>query len=306
MIFGSLSAADARPHYTTFLIGGVSAYPLAVNANGYIAGFSGVNGFLRAPDGTAVTFDPDGAQSVQAWGLNNSNEITGYYQTSIQHGFVRTADGTITTFDPEGSTTTYALGINDQGAVTGFWFDSGGKGHGFIRAADGSITSFDAPGATFTGSTSINSKGAVTGWWNPGIQGFVRTAGGRFTSFDCPGASMTIGTGIDRAGAIAGYCFFNDGFHGFLRSADGTITTFDPPDNRYGTQTQGINDRGAITGTYRDAKGQTRGFVRSHAGTIVEFHLRGYVTQPTAINDAGAIVGSAYKHRINYGFLRTR
>lgn len=189
--------------------------------------------------------------------------------------------------------------------------------HGFVRTADGTVTSFDYPGALITEGYSINSNGAVAGWWGNAVvmHGLLRTADGRLKSFDCPGASNTLGLSINRAGTIAGACFFNDSFHGFFRTSNGTITTVDAPHSVW-TEAVGIDDKGAITGFYYDAKERSYGFVRNPAGIIKEFFVQvdgpGIYscpcgTSPTAINDAGAIVGTAdTKGGLTYGFLRTK
>ncbi len=52
---------------------------------------------------------------------------------------------------------------------------------------------------------------------------------------------------------------------GQVASAD-SFTTFDPPDST-GTEPEGINDSGVITGNYNDGS-QFRGFVRASDGTF--------------------------------------
>lgn len=115
----------AKAEYTIFLVQDTSTIPTGVNFNGYIAGYDNTGaGFLRAPDGTVATFVPPGSTLTFVDGLNNSEEISGWYQgNSTEAGFVRTADGTITSFNPPGSVFTFANGINDEGTVTGSWDD---------------------------------------------------------------------------------------------------------------------------------------------------------------------------------------
>lgn len=54
-------------------------------------------------------------------------------------------------------------------------------------------------------------------------------------------------------------------YHGFVRAPHGKITTYDVPGagtgSGQGTQTSGINNPGAITGDYIDAKGVFHGYL---------------------------------------------
>jgi hypothetical protein len=75
-----------------------------------------------------------------------------------------------------------------------------------------------------------------------------------------------------------------------------------------------INNAGAITGYYLDAKNVFHGFVRSRDGKFTTFEAPGADTNagdfngtlPNAINDAGAITGVYYDaQNLGHGFLRS-
>src|SRR5205823_5520934 len=85
-----------------------------INRSGEIAGFyvdaSGVNhGFVRASNGTLLTFDAPGAGSSGGQGtfipfgccLNDNGEIAGFYTDAsrVNHGFVRAPGGAFATFE---------------------------------------------------------------------------------------------------------------------------------------------------------------------------------------------------------------
>jgi len=77
-----------------------------------------VNGFLYA-NGTFTTIAFPGASSTTPTGINNLDEIVGYYSdTSGQHGFTY-LNGTFNTFDLPGSLATMPLGVNDLGEIVG-------------------------------------------------------------------------------------------------------------------------------------------------------------------------------------------
>jgi hypothetical protein len=172
---------------------------------------------------------------------------------------------------------TVPIGVNLRGNITGWYFDATGVGHGFLRSADGTITTFDAPGAgtnpnTFGGtfSNGINVKGSVAGYVNDanGVShGFVRTSDGKFTMFDAPGADLN------------------------------------PADER-GTIFTGINDLGAVSGSYFDSTGLAHGFLLKPSGSFSSFEAPGAALLGTVpdgpLNIEGSIVGFYMDANIQY------
>jgi hypothetical protein len=102
-----------------------------------------------------------------------------------------------------------------------------------------------------------------------------------FRTFDAPGAGTgdldnfrgTVPTGILPDGTIAGAVYdSSDVLHAFVRAPNGVITTFDAPGagtgHHQGTAAEGMNAKGAITGSVIDANNATyRAFLRSADGT---------------------------------------
>jgi hypothetical protein len=165
------------------------------------------------------------------------------------------------------------------------------------------ITIFDVPGSSGTSPASINAGGSITGVYSNGSTlGFVRAPDGTFTTFAPPGVGGG-GIAINTAGVVAGNdTDSNSVTHGFVRTADGTIQSFDAPGAGTGvyegTLAYGINNKGAITGTW--INGDTNplgdriphGYVRDAAGNFAEFDPPGsYSTQPLSINTKGAVTG---------------
>jgi hypothetical protein len=126
----------------------------SINPGGATAGIyydvnSVVHSFLRASDGTFVTFDAPGAgttpfsfpaQGTFANNLNPASPITGDYvdANSASHGYVRATNGVITTFDAPGAGTGAGQGTtptyNDpSGGIAGYYIDASGVNHGFLR-----------------------------------------------------------------------------------------------------------------------------------------------------------------------------
>src|SRR5262245_19924471 len=69
--------------------------PFAINMAGTITGFyvdaNGGHGFLRAPDGTIITFDPLGSTFTVPTAINANRVIAGSYgdASGVFHGFLR-------------------------------------------------------------------------------------------------------------------------------------------------------------------------------------------------------------------------
>jgi hypothetical protein len=106
---------------------------------------SAMHGFLRARDGTFITFDAPGAgtgagQGTVPQGINASGAIGGNYldDNNLSHGFLRDPDGHIVTFEAPNAGTgagqgTAASAISEEGATSGIVTDSNSVSHGFLR-----------------------------------------------------------------------------------------------------------------------------------------------------------------------------
>ncbi len=291
-------------------------------------------GVLLAQPGHIVTFDAPGAgtgfrQGTTPTAMNAAGAIAGYFVDSanLNHGFVRGANGDFTEFDADGAgTQTLAYGINDAGSVTGYYIDTYGLVHGFVRSPWGALTTFDAPPASTSGTYAfgINDAGAIAGFYIEGAvcYGFLRSPWGVFTTFGVPGAggdglNGTRANSINNSNTVAGSWSYNSTVytiptHGFVRTRLGFIKPFSAPgagSGPYqGTQPYGINDEGAITGSYIDPHGMTRGFVLGPGGDFTTIVVPGVPKAnvfPYSMNDAGAITGIfSLAGGLSHGFVR--
>jgi uncharacterized membrane protein len=250
--------------------------------------------------------------------INASGETAGYFIDSqdIEHSFVRDANGTITTFDPAGSSGAQSIG--DDGTVAGGFVDVNGA-HGYLRAPDGTFTTFDPTGnpsaVNIVIPNQINSGGAVAGTYidTSGVyHGFLRDSNGNITTLDAPGAGTAEDTGTEIAdmntgGVMAGGIGVGviNGVgttHSLVRSANGTYSIFDPPQaGGVSSFAEGVNDSGAIVGTYRDSTLVRHGYLQQSDGTFVSFDDPNAAQLPLTnmnvgttalrINASGAVVG---------------
>jgi hypothetical protein len=165
---------------------------------------------------------------------------------------------TFTTIEPPGATTAAAQGITSSGLIVGSYVDSSGLEHGFLYN-NGSFTNIDfptgSPATTNTLSLGINPGGISTTYSIVGIYNVSGTPGG-----------------------------------GYLDNS-GTISAFNDPSAVNGsTRPTGVNDSGAIVGSYSDGT-NSHGFV-NNGGTFTDINVTGATnTFALGINNSGAIVG---------------
>lgn len=280
--------------------------------------------------------------------INDAGVITGVYDdaTGTPHGFLRSPEGGFTTFDvPGGSLFTSPIALNLEGAIVGYYGNESGVTRPFLRYPDGTfVATWNIPadacnaspatGCFGSAAFGINVFGTAAAGYEDNSGNFVhhgllRKADGKLTTFDVPGAGTGSyqGTGcpgcsrpINLFGAVAGlYIDGNNVVHGFLRSHTGEITTFDPPGEGpqglgcFADCSLGLNDSGAITGSYLDANNVVHGFVRSPEGKFTTFDAPGADTTagdfngtfPVSINDEGVITGYYIDANfVFHGFLR--
>jgi probable HAF family extracellular repeat protein len=143
----------------------------AVNNLGDVAGDYGdgntLHGFTNV-GGTYTTFDPIGSTETHALGINNSDQVAGFYYdaSGVTHGFL-CHQGACTTIDPPGSVFTTATGINEAGQVVGYYTAPDfSHYHGFVYdPTNSTYSTIDPPGASgsLTLANGINNLGQVVG-----------------------------------------------------------------------------------------------------------------------------------------------
>jgi len=145
-------------------------------------------------------------------------------------------------------------------------------------------------GATQTDSYAINDKGAITGDYidSASVQHGMIISGAKVTTIDNPSCTSVLSFyGINSAKTLAGWC--NSPSIAFTY-AKGKFTTISPS-GATSTQANGINDKGAVVGSYTDSAGVQHGFVLNGA-TYTTLDPPGAGTSLVAawsINNAGVI-----------------
>ncbi len=317
--------------YISFSVpGALGTYPMGINASMEVTGsYTSAplvgRGFLREADGTITTFAVAGATMTQPQAINAAGNITGYYFDEggdAARGFLRYADGRILTFAANQTVPFTALApiaINDFDELAGNYANRSITA--FTRSREGAFTTVEVangPGIA----TAINASGSVVGFYggvgNDVFTGFVAHPDGYWAQIEFPGnpacANQIIPDAINAAGTIAG--FFTASYYpepgcgpqnsgGFVMSPGGAVTLFQPPGQIpefhnlavlssfiFAPHWFSIDQAGDITGSYLDAAGYQRGFVRNPYGTLTSFDPpESKQTNPTSINDGGVIAG---------------
>jgi len=247
-----------------------------------------------------TTLNVPGAYITQAYGINNSGQVSGTYcDATGNHGFIKSGS-TFYTFDVPGANGTYAYGINNSGQEVGYYYDSNGY-HGYLKTGD-VFTSVDVPGDIQTRPWGINNLGQIVGTsvvsGRPDY-GFI-ISGGNLITFAVPGAMETEAYGINDAGQVVGTYLDATGNHGFIKTGE-NFTIFDIP----GLSTAaGINNSGQIVGTYLDAEISSWQMFIKTEDSLSSFCFPGYGdTIAWGINDSGLVVGEARRGGGDGGFL---
>jgi len=335
------SGADAKVITFEPPANAFGVWPVAMNDKGQVTGYvddsrtGSVHGFLWQKAGGLTTFDFPATlitrdrvmTEVFPSGISADGVITGSYIGPLpgHEGFVRAADGAITTFS-----------VGHQGSVGGYTSPNGANGKGwsagaymhyarhfgeqpFLRDPSGAIQKFTVPGASEAMPTVVNLSRAIAGLatvkagthvdktqvYRPYVyQAFFRPPHGTAVLFGHPGFGAEV-AGINDAGTVVGA--FQDAhdprYVAFIRTSDGTLTYFTAPNGAIDTHALGINNSGTIAGYFTDSSNVTHGFLRAADGTFTPFDIAGASwTRITAINDKGAITGSAWIDGTVYGF----
>src|SRR6516164_6524668 len=239
--------------------------------------------------------DPPSATSfIEAFGINASDQIVGFYDNTQRHGFLYSGGTYATLDDPLGTVETVAQGVNNADQVVGYYIGSNGVFHGFfVDAAFGLYAPIDDPlaGTTSSGNgegtyaQGINNAHQIVGYYvdsSHRYHGFLY-ANGSYFPLDFPSATATRALGINDAGQIVGAYDNASGHHGFLY-ANGVYTSIDDPlagpmpgQGTYAAA--GINNTGHIVGYYVDGSSKFHGFLETPnppppAGTTADMILR--------------------------------
>jgi len=243
------------------------------------------------------TIDVPGATFTTARGVNNRDEVVGYYvdQQSHYRGF-SWKNGSFSAVDYPGAIGTIASNINDRGDIAGFFFDSTGLPHGFTYI-NRRWTRIDYPGSTDTLVEGINSSGDIVGMYDstqPVTHGFI-LRNGRFTRIDTPFALQSEISGINDLGGYVGDTWndpFNGPAFGLIGGKSGQ-SMLNMPYAQF-TYLSTLNNKGMIGGNFDNGDGYSAGLVQLFGHLHEVDKGLGHYIYVYGNNDQSQIVGQVY------------
>jgi uncharacterized membrane protein len=266
---------------------------------------AGAAGRAEATEYIYTTIEYPGGDHTEAWGINGSGQIVGYYEAGSRvHAFTLN-EGVYTSFDhpAAGAGGTIAGCVNNLGQIVGRYV-VGNRARGYLRTGDEYIDLVPVADAPQSEPAGINDLGqAVGGYEGAGgaWHGFFYD-GASYTTIDFPGETFTFLGGINNSGSIVGYHGYPP--QGFLFE-NGAFTPVDVPEYGVANATD-INELGEIVGITGPGPEERRAFVLS-GGECSILHVPNSVeTYALDINNLGRVAG-AYEDAAGRwrGFLGT-
>jgi hypothetical protein len=202
---------------------------------------------------------------VQAYGINNNDEIVGACSDISTHGFFKDPSGVEIIYDAPGAVATGLQAVNSAGLMAGLFQKAGDPViHGVLTDTAESFTLVvDVPGAKATQVWGLNASHVMAGYYDDAgnqVHGFTTLDGRSFDFINVPGATATQAFGITAAGQVSGTYYVSGVAHGFLKDG-ASYTTIDYPGASF-TTVRGISPDGTkLAGAFVDANGRLHGFV---------------------------------------------
>jgi uncharacterized membrane protein len=257
-----------------------------------------------------------GASETQAWGINNSGQIVGFYPsssvTNAYHGFLKT-DDTYTSIDAQPNywtkaRSTQVWGINNSGQIVGsaVWPN---LYLGFYTKADESYNPLYG-GAHAIGiiSFGINNSGQIVGFYYDNLNylnhGFFYDPNtNRYDAIGPFGGLDFFPFDLNDSGQIVGYNI-NSGALDKSYLVEGSTSTRIAYPGASATQVVGISNSGQIVGSWFDPNNSHwHGFLKT-GGTYTTIDYPGTTdTFLRDINDSGQIVGGWQDSSGQHSFL---
>jgi hypothetical protein len=213
----------------------------------------------KAGGTTYTDLTVEGCGTVEAYGINNNDEVVGSCSTTVTQGFFKNpATGEEVLYGPPGAVSTSLFAINLDGYMAGVFRLTGESDHHGVFTDSSTWTPVDVPGAVATTVAGLNASNAMSGYacslGCTTAQGFTSLDGVNFALFDYPGVTQTFAFGLSDSGAVVGYFSGATGVHGFIKEG-ATFTQIDVPGSD-ATSVYGISPDGSmLVGVFHDASG---------------------------------------------------
>ena len=258
-LVGAAARAEAQYSYTKIMVPGSTwTEASGINNLGQVVGTytdaAGTPHGFTYENGAYTTVDFPAAAHNYAFGINDAGSIVGSLSYVLPQGPYSATlreNGVWSAYDFPAHETD-GRDINVHGHIVGIYNDGvGTPDHGFLKVGS-NYTSIDYPGAPITYVFGLNNAGTVTGTFMDN-QGFVRGfiySGGNYTQLTYPNAADTIVTDINNNNMIVGWKVEGGKTIGFTFKSSKYRPVIVPFAGTTSTRARGLNDAGAIVGTY--------------------------------------------------------
>ena len=258
---------------------------------------------LALAQGTYTQIDVPGASGTWVSGIDTAGDVVGYYidSSQVHHGFLLSS-GIYTTIDDPSGDETYLYGINDNGKIVGFSDALNGL---LYDLQTQTFTAINYPNGLYTVAMAINNVGTIVGIFG--------TADGNYDGFELNGATYkrvgvpnsttTALTGLNNL-AVAVGTFSRPSVEYYFLFHQGKFRQISVPASH--AAPFGINDAGAMVGSFLQKNGFLGGFVYQNK----RFHALSFPgstsTDAYGINKAGEVAGVFYDtNNTAHGFTWT-
>lgn len=288
-----------------------------INASGEVVGQSGAgDGEFHAfsyVGGSLTDLGTLGGEYSLAAGVNRSGYAAGY--STLANGTYRAvlfANDARTDLGTLGGSYSTAAAINDGGQIAGSSYTSQNDEHAFLYSGN-TISDLGTLGGSYSAANGINAAGTVVGYAYRADGNFhaFQYSGGTMTDLGTLGGSYSLALGINAAGAIVGQAYLSGNVNAHAFSYQNGKMTDLGALQEY-SQADAINSQSVCVGKANVKSSSSTlvyhavlfasGKVRD-LNNLIPAHSGWILSEATAINDAGDIVGYGTINGSERGFI---
>jgi probable HAF family extracellular repeat protein len=283
-------------------LGGNTSMAYAVNDSGHTVGTAtSVFGNMNAMSFGVALPGGAGASESSAWGVNNTDQISGTQYINGQAYSTVWNNGTPQLIAGAGS---YATGINQNGDVAGMLTSAGGQGEAFITANGTLLPLGVLPGSSWSSAYAINNSDQAAGYAQSGgaMRAFVWSVQNGYAMLGGLGGANSYAMAINDSGEVAGHAQTASGYLHAVVWNNGTVRDLGTLDggNSYA---YGLDNAGDVVGYSGSDAFLYQNGVMLDLNNLIDPASGWTLTQAYAINSLGEIAGAGLFDGVEHAYL---